>query len=182
MVLEAKRLSRCVRPTLAHMRSVPAAPRSNPTLIAEFDDGDQAHRPPARACCHGCRRGSAILRVGTTDATLPDSYQAILPVVDMPKEGIAFPGRSSSTPSTTSTPEQCSTSRSTSKCSRETEFIRQRPRQATSATSSNNAATSATATTNCPPPGGNWAEYNRLLTANVDERPVEAAFSSVSGR
>ncbi|MGV7982811.1 hypothetical protein PJP06_29185, partial [Mycobacterium kansasii] len=32
------------------------------------------------------------LRVASPDGLYPDSYQAILPVVDMPKAGIVFPG------------------------------------------------------------------------------------------
>jgi hypothetical protein len=51
---------------------------------AQFDDGDQHHRPhrwlPSR---------QKALRVAGGHS---DSYQAILPVVAMPKQGIAFPG------------------------------------------------------------------------------------------
>ena len=33
-----------------------------------------------------------VLRVSNPDDLYPDSYQAILPVVDMPRQGIQFPG------------------------------------------------------------------------------------------
>ena len=54
------------------------------------------------------------LRVSNPDGLYPDSYQAILPVVDMPKAGIVFPGSEFLQPSTTLTPAPPSTSPSTS--------------------------------------------------------------------
>jgi hypothetical protein len=50
----------------------------------EFDDGDQARRPH-----RWLPSWQKVLRV---TGAHPDSYQAILPVVAIPKQGIAFPG------------------------------------------------------------------------------------------
>lgn len=57
---------------------------------------------------------SKTLRVSSPEGAYPDSYQAILPVVDMPKAGIVFPDQNFCKPSTTSTPAPPSTSPSTS--------------------------------------------------------------------
>jgi hypothetical protein len=51
---------------------------------AQFDDGGQSHRP-----YRWLPSWQKVLRVTSAH---PDSYQAILPVVAIPKQGIAFPG------------------------------------------------------------------------------------------
>lgn len=60
--------------------------------VAEFDEGDQAHRPARSWWLRWIPSFKKLLRVSSPDGLYPDSYQAILPVVDMPSQGIQFPG------------------------------------------------------------------------------------------
>lgn len=80
--------------------------------IAAFDEGDQKHRPLRPSIFNALPSWKKYMRVSATEGAgwSPDSYQAILPVVDAPEGGIVFPGSNSSLPSTISTPERCSTS------------------------------------------------------------------------
>ena len=89
------------------------------------------------------------LRVSDPQGRYPDSYQAILPVVDMPKAGIVFPGSEFlqalddlDTGATFDFAVNLVT------LSREMEFVRTTAPKATSTTNSPSAATSATATPN----------------------------------
>lgn len=120
---------------------------------------------------------SKTLRVSSPQATHPDSYQAILPVVDMPKAGIRFPGSEFlqalddlDTGATFDFAVNLVT------LSREMEFVRNdRAKgniddQFTQRRDVRNGDAELIAT---------WrqlAEYNRQLEANIDERPVHAAF------
>ncbi|MDV3133322.1 ATP-binding protein [Mycobacterium sp. 29Ha] len=60
--------------------------------LAQFDDGDQANRPARSWWLRWIPSFKKVLRVSSPQGVHPDSYQAILPVVDMPSQGIAFPG------------------------------------------------------------------------------------------
>lgn len=162
---------------LAHMRSVPAAPAIKPHPIAEFDDGDQAHRPPRSGLLSRLPSWKPILRVGTTDATLPDSYQAILPVVDMPKEGIAFPGSEFlDALDDLDTGAVFDFAINLQMRSRETEFIRNDRAKGNLSDQFEQRRDVRNGDHELSTTWRQLAEYNRLLTANVDERPVEAAF------
>ena len=55
--------------------------------VVEFDDGDQAHRQ--RSWLPSMKK---TLRVHSPDGAFPDSYQVILPITHIPREGIEFPG------------------------------------------------------------------------------------------
>lgn len=117
------------------------------------------------------------LRVANPDGLLPDSYQAILPVVDMPKAGIVFPGSEFlqalddlDTGATFDFAVNLVT------LSREMEFVRNdRAKgniddQFTQRRDVRNGDAELIAT---------WrqlAEYNRQLEANIDERPLHTAF------
>ncbi|MEE6140610.1 ATP-binding protein [Mycobacterium sp. 050128] len=120
---------------------------------------------------------SKALRVSSPEGTHPDSYQAILPVVDMPKAGIKFPGSEFlqalddlDTGATFDFAVNLVT------LSREMEFVRNdRAKgniddQFTQRRDVRNGDAELIAT---------WrqlAEYNRQLEANIDERPLHAAF------
>ena len=54
---------------------------------AAFDDGDQAHR--RRSWLPSMKK---VLRVHSPDGSFPDSFQVILPITHIPREGIEFPG------------------------------------------------------------------------------------------
>ncbi|OBG75816.1 MULTISPECIES: ATP-binding protein [unclassified Mycobacterium] len=117
------------------------------------------------------------LRVANPEGAHPDSYQAILPVVDMPKAGIVFPGSEFlqalddlDTGATFDFAVNLVT------LSREMEFVRNdRAKgniddQFTQRRDVRNGDAELIAT---------WrqlAEYNRQLEANIDERPLHAAF------
>lgn len=117
------------------------------------------------------------LRIANPDGIYPDSYQAILPVVDMPKAGIVFPGSEFlqalddlDTGATFDFAVNLVT------VSREMEFVRNdRAKgniddQFAQRRDVHNGDAELIAT---------WrqlAEYNRQLQANIDERPLHAAF------
>lgn len=120
---------------------------------------------------------STTLRVSNPEGLYADSYQAILPVVDMPKAGIVFPGSEFlqalddlDTGATFDFAVNLVT------LSREMEFVRNdRAKgniddQFTQRRDVRNGDAELIAT---------WrqlAEYNRQLHANIDERPLHAAF------
>ena len=78
-------------PTRCPAAARPVAVRQPAALAAIFDEGDQAHRPAGPGGCAGSRRSQKVLRVCQPRWPDPDSYQAILPVIDMPRQGIAVP-------------------------------------------------------------------------------------------
>ncbi|MBY0443533.1 MAG: ATP-binding protein [Mycobacteriaceae bacterium] len=117
------------------------------------------------------------LRVSNPDGLHQDSYQAILPVVDMPKAGIVFPGSEFlqalddlDTGATFDFAVNLVTR------SREMEFVRNdRAKgniddQFTQRRDVRNGDTELISTAR------QLAEYNRQLAANIDERPLDAAF------
>ncbi|ASL12275.1 ATP-binding protein (plasmid) [Mycobacterium europaeum] len=120
---------------------------------------------------------SKTLRVSSPEGTYPDSYQAILPVVDMPKAGIVFPGSEFlqalddlDTGATFDFAVNLVT------LSREMEFVRNdRAKgniddQFTQRRDVRNGDAELIATLR------QLAEYRRQLEANIDERPLHAAF------
>lgn len=119
----------------------------------------------------------AVLRVSSPQGLYPDSYQAILPVVDMPKAGIIFPGSEFlqalddlDTGATFDFAVNLVT------VSRELEFVRNdRDKgniddQFTQRRDVRNGDAELLST------AAQLAEYNRQLQANIDERPLQAAF------
>jgi AAA-like domain len=120
---------------------------------------------------------SKALRVSNPDNLCPDSYQAILPVVDMPTAGIIFPGSEFlqalddlDTGATFDFAVNLVT------LSREMEFVRNdRAKgniddQFTQRRDVRNGDAELITTSR------QLAEYNRQLSANIDERPLQAAF------
>lgn len=117
------------------------------------------------------------LRISSPDGLYPDSYQAILPVVDMPKAGIIFPGseflQALDDLDTTATFDFAI---NLVPRSREMEFVRNdRAKgnindQFTQRRDVRNGDAELITTAR------QLAEYNRQLADNIDERPLEAAF------
>jgi hypothetical protein len=117
------------------------------------------------------------LRVSSPDGLYPDSYQAILPVVDMPTAGIVFPGSEFlQALDDVDTGATLDFAINLVGLNRELVFVRNDRAKGNiddQCTQRNdvhngNAQLSAAAR--------QLAEYNRQLEANIDERPLEAAF------
>ena len=120
---------------------------------------------------------SAALRVSHPDNLYPDSYQAIVPVVDMPKAGIMFPGSEFlAALDDLDTGATFDFAVNLVTLSREMEFVRNdRAKgniddQFTQRRDVRNGDAELIATSR------QLAEYNRQLTVNIDERPLQAAF------
>ncbi len=58
----------------------------------EFDEGDQLHKPYRPRWLNWLPNWRKVVRVYSPEHTYPDSYQALLPVIDAPEGGIVFPG------------------------------------------------------------------------------------------
>lgn len=77
---------------------LPAGSRSREHLtaadfpVADFDEGDQAHRRALPSLLNWLPSWSKVLRISSRDHWCADSYQAIVPVTSMPIAGIKFPG------------------------------------------------------------------------------------------
>ncbi|OBJ77082.1 hypothetical protein A9W97_06805 [Mycobacterium gordonae] len=117
------------------------------------------------------------LRVASPDGLYPDSYQAVLPVVDMPKSGIVFPGSEFlqalddldtgavfdfAVNLVTLSREMESVRNDRAKGNIEDQFTQRRD------VANGDAQLLTTA--------HQLAEYRRQLDANIDERPLQAAF------
>lgn len=108
---------------------------------------------------------------------LPDSYQAILPVVDMPREGIAFPGSEFlDALDDLDTGAVFDFAISLQMRSRETEFIRNDRAKGNLSDQFEQRRDVRNGDHELSTTWRQLAEYNRLLTASIDERPLEAAF------
>lgn len=117
------------------------------------------------------------LRVASAEGLYPDSYQAILPVVDMPKAGIVFPGSEFlqalddldtgavfdfAVNLVTLSREMESVRNDRAKGNLDDQFTQRRD------VANGDAQLLTTA--------NQLAEYRRQLDANIDERPLQAAF------
>lgn len=145
--------------------------------VADFDDGDQGHRAPRPGLLSWLPSWKRVLRVSSPEGLLPDSYQVILPVVDMPREGIAFPGSEFlDALDDLDTGAVFDFAISLQMRSRETEFIRNDRAKGNLTDQFEQRRDVRNGDHELSTTWRQLAEYNRLLTANVDERPIEAAF------
>ncbi|MCB0939250.1 MAG: ATP-binding protein [Mycobacterium sp.] len=161
---------------LPQLRSVSTDPAGR-FVATEFDDGDQAHRPQRPALLSWLPSWKRVLRTSSPDEMLPDSYQAILPVVDMPREGIAFPGSEFlDALDDLDTGAVFDFAISLQMRSRETEFIRNDRAKGNLSDQFEQRRDVRNGDHELSTTWRQLAEYNRLLTASVDERPLEAAF------
>jgi hypothetical protein len=145
--------------------------------VADFDEGDQAHRPVRSWWLRWIPSFKKVLRVSNPDGLYPDSYQAILPVVDMPSQGIQFPGSEVmaalddldtgatfdfAIPLVTRSREMETVRNDRAKENINEQFQMRRDAR------DGDAELRRT--------GRQLAEYQRLLSTNTDERPLETGF------
>lgn len=162
--------------SLPQLKSV-TADSTEPFPAADFDDGDQAHRAPRPGLLSRLPSWKRVLRVSSPEGLLPDSYQVILPVVDMPREGIAFPGSEFlDALDDLDTGAVFDFAISLQMRNRETEFIRNDRAKGNLTDQFEQRRDVRNGDHELSTTWRQLAEYNRLLTANVDERPIEAAF------
>ncbi len=145
--------------------------------VALFDDGDQSHRPPRPAGLGWLPSWKSVLRVHDPAGSIPDSYQAILPVVDMPKEGIVFPGSEFlDALDDLDTGAVFDFAIHLQIRNRETEFLRNDRAKGNLSDQFEQRGDVRNGDQELAKTWRQLAEYNRLLNASADERPIEAAF------
>ena len=162
---------------LPQLLSVPDSGDGEPFPAAEFDDGDQCSRPQRPTGLRWLPSWKKVLRISDPAGVISDSYQAILPVVDMPKEGIVFPGSEFlDALDDLATGAVFDFAINLQMRSRETEFIRNDRAKGNLSDQFEQRGDVRNGDHELATTWRQLAEYNRLLTANIDERPMDAAF------
>jgi AAA-like domain len=145
--------------------------------VAEFDEGDQTRRPRRSWWLRWIPSVTKVLRVHSPAGLHPDSCQAILPVIDMPQQGIQFPGSEFlAALDDLDTGATFDFAVALMMRSRELEFVRNDRakeniyEQFDMRRDVRDGDAQLRRTTRA------LAEYQRLLSTNADERPLEAAF------
>lgn len=118
-----------------------------------------------------------VLRVSSPDGLYPDSYQAILPVTDMPKQGIKFPGSEfldALDDLNTGAAFDCAINLVA--LNREFEFVRNDRAKENLYDQFKQRRDVRDGDNQLRATGRQLAEYNRLLSSNSDERPMQTAF------
>ncbi|MBU8813193.1 MULTISPECIES: ATP-binding protein [Mycobacteriaceae] len=130
--------------------------------------------------CAGVRRVPSwkkVLRVSSPDGLYPDSYQAILPVTDMPKAGIRFPGSEFlDALDDLNTGAEFDFAISLVGHHREVEFVRNDRAKENLDDQFKQRRDARDGDRELRDTGLQLAEYNRQLHSNSDERPMETAF------
>jgi len=117
------------------------------------------------------------LRIGSPEGHLPDSYQAILPVVDMPKAGIAFPGSEFlQALDDLDTGATFDFAINLVSRSREMEFVRNDRAKGNINDQFTQRRDVRNGEAELLDTARQLAEYNRQLANSIDERPLETAF------
>jgi len=117
------------------------------------------------------------LRVSNPDHLCPDSYQAILPVVDMPTAGIIFPGSEFlQALDDLNTGATFDYAINLVTLSREMEFLRNDRAKGNIDDQFTQRRDVRSGDAELITTARQLAEYNRQLSANIDERPLQAAF------
>lgn len=145
--------------------------------LAEFDEGDQAHRPGRSWWLRWIPSVKKVLRVHSPAGLYPDSYQAILPVVDMPAQGIQFPGSEFlAALDDLDTGATFDFAIPLMMRSREMEFVRNDRAKENIYEQFDMRRDVRDGDAQLRKTNRALAEYQRLLSSNADERPLEAAF------
>lgn len=153
------------------------APRQEPESPAHFDDGDQQHRPIRPSVLTWLPSWKTLLRTASPTGQYPDSYQAILPVVDIPKGGIVFPGSEFlDALDDLDTGAVFDFAIHLELRSRDTEFLRNDRAKGNLGDQFTQRRDARDGDAQLSTTWHQLAEYNRLLLAHADERPVHAAF------
>lgn len=117
------------------------------------------------------------LRVSNPDGLYPDSYQAILPVVDMPTAGIVFPGSEiMQALDDVDTGATLDFAVNLVLLNRELAFVRNDRAKGNIDDQFNQRDDVHNGDAQLSIAARQLAEYNRQLQANIDERPLESAF------
>lgn len=128
----------------------------------------------------GIRRipsASKTLRISSPQGAYPDSYQAILPVVDMPKAGIVFPGSEFlQALDDLDTGATFDFALNLLTVSREMEFVRNDRAKGNIDDQFSQRRDVRNGDAELQATWRQLAEYNRQLQAHIDERPLHAAF------
>lgn len=146
---------------------------------AAFDEGDQLNRPRRPSIFNALPSWKKYMRVSTTDdaVAIADSYQAILPVVDAPEGGIVFPGSEFlSALDDLDTGAVFDFAINLTARPRELEFRRNDRARGNIDDQYDHRGDVRNGYTELHATERKIAEYNRLLSANVDEQPLSAAF------
>ena len=146
--------------------------------IAAFDEGDQLHRPQRPAVFNALPSWKKYMRVSALEASgVPDSYQAILPVVDAPEGGIVFPGSEFlSALDDLDTGAVFDFAVNLTARPRELEFSRNDRARGNIEDQYDHRGDVRNGYTELASTERKIAEYNRLLSANIDEQPLSASF------
>ena len=147
--------------------------------IAAFDEGDQKHRPLRPSIFNALPSWKKYMRVSATEGAgwSPDSYQAILPVVDAPEGGIVFPGSEFlSALDDLDTGAVFDFAINVTARPREMEFRRNDLARGNIDDQYDHRGDVRNGFTELQSAERKIAEYNRLLSANIDEQPMTAAF------
>lgn len=118
-----------------------------------------------------------VLRVSSPDGMYPDSFQAILPVTDMPKQGIRFPGSEFlDALDDLNTEAEFDFGINLVALNRELEFVHNDRAKENIYDQFKHRRDARDGDRQLRDTGLQLAEYNRLLSRSADERPMEAAF------
>jgi AAA-like domain len=156
-----------------------ASIRADQLPIAAFDEGDQQHRPQRPGIFNALPSWKKYVRVSSAGdgPVSPDSYQAILPVVDAPEGGIVFPGSEFlSALDDLDTGAVFDFAINLTARPREMEFRRNDRARGNIDDQYDHRGDVRNGYTELQSTERKIAEYNRLLSANIDEQPMTASF------
>ena len=140
-----------------------------------FDEGDQAHRPTRPAILNALPSWRKLVRVTTAGTT--ESFQAVLPVIDAPEGGIIFPGSEIlSALDDLDTGATFDFAINLTARPREFEFTRNDRARGNVDDQYDHRGDVRNGHTELRSTERKLAEYNRLLSANIDEQPLAVAF------
>ena len=143
---------------------------------AQFDEGDQLHKPHRPALLTWLPSWKKLVRVHSPHGLYPDSYQAILPVVDAPEGGVAFPGSEFLACLDDLTDATFDFVINLTARPRELEFRRNDLAKGNVDDQFDQRGDLRNGFTELRSTARKIEEYNRLLSANIDEQPLGAAF------
>ncbi|WP_273735437.1 ATP-binding protein [Mycolicibacterium septicum] len=145
--------------------------------VATFDEGDQAHRPARPGIFNVLPSWRKLVRIESADPAVPNSYHAILPVVDAPEGGIVFPGSEFlSALDDLTTGGDFDFAINLTARPRELEFARNDRARGNVDDQYDHRGDVRNGYIELRCTERKLAEYNRLLSANIDEQPLSAAF------
>lgn len=143
---------------------------------AQFDEGDQLHKPHRPALLQWLPSWKKLVRVHSPEQIYPDSYHAILPVVDAPEGGIVFPGSEFLSALDDLTGATFDFVINLTARPRELEFRRNDLAKGNVDDQFDQRGDIRNGFTELRSTARKIDEYNRLLSANIDEQPLGAAF------